>query len=396
MATARSDRPRQNDRRATPRAEHVGSLVRPPQLLAALRSAGQLERSTTKGSNALMASGTTPGDELRVLEDELIDEAVAKQLAAGLDVITDGEFRRTFFTGSADAALHGFRPSAETFTIYGPDGDSAEVPARPVVAERLRRVANPLADEAGYLAKTTDAPFKVTLPAASMYCWYGVFTPGISDQAYADADEFVDHVVVLLRELVDEAVASGARYVQFDFPFYPLYVNERHRERWRALGVDDDDLLERMLRVDHAVVDALPPEVRTALHLCRGNSGTRWLSSGSLEPVAERLFHLPYDRFLIEWDDKERDGGYEPLRHVPKEPVVVLGVVSTKREQLETKSALLREIDEASQYLAVDQLAISPQCGFGTVPAVSNATESMQWRKLELVSRVADEVWPER
>jgi 5-methyltetrahydropteroyltriglutamate--homocysteine methyltransferase len=342
-----------------------------------------------------MAEGAMPADELRQLEDDLIRAAVSKQLAAGMDVVTDGEFRRSFFTGSADAALRGFQRSSETFTIYGPGGETADVPARPVAAERLQLASNPLADEAAFMAGlSSPAPFKVTLPAASMYCWYGVFTPGITDRVYRDPDELAHHIVRLLRELVAGAVARGARYVQFDFPLYSLWVNERHRERWRATGMEDDEVLDRMLRVDRAVVEGLAPEVQTALHVCRGNSGTRWLTAGSLDPIAERLFDLPYDRFLIEWDDKERDGGFESLRHVPPGPTIVLGIVSTKRPEIESEDALLREIDEAASYLEPNQLAISPQCGFGTVPAVSNATEDLQWRKLEQVARVADRVWP--
>ena len=280
--------------------------------------------------------------------------------------------------------------------MYGPGGEVVERPERPVVAERLRRMSNPLAVEAAFLGSLTDWPFKVTIPAPSMYCWYGVFTPGITDRVYADHDELADHVVELMRELVVEAIEAGARYVQFDFPFYPLFVDDSHKRRWREFGIDDDDAyLERLLRVDAAVVEGLPEGVRTALHLCRGNAGPFWMASGSLEPVAERVFALPFDSFLVEWDDKQREGDYSVLRRVARGgPIVGLGVISTKRAEVESEEWVLRELEEASRFLDIEQLALSPQCGFGTVPGIEPLDEETQWRKLELVGRVADRVWP--
>jgi 5-methyltetrahydropteroyltriglutamate--homocysteine methyltransferase len=384
--------------RTTPRAEHVGSLVRPPRLLEANQRTAERLGSGERDANVLMAKGATLDAELEDLQNELIREAVRNQVAAGLDVVTDGEYRRLFFTGSFDTAVHGFQPSTETIRFTGPGGQTIDVPARPVVADRLSKVSNPLAREARFLASLEEPEgrrLKVTIPAASMFCWYGVFTPGITDRAYRDPDELADHVVALLRELVGEAIAAGATYVQFDYPFYPLFVNESHRAKWKHFGIDDDEAyLERILRADAAVVEGLPRHVRKALHLCRGNAGVFWMSSGSLDPVAERLFALPYDSFLVEWDDKERDGDYSTLRHVPKGPVVGLGIVSTKRPDVESDDQILREIEAASSYLDVEQLALTPQCGFGTVPGMESTSEDAQWRKLELVGRVADRVWP--
>lgn len=384
--------------RPTPRAEHVGSLVRPPQLLEASRRVAARLGGGERDANVLMARGATLDSELEALEDELIREAVHRQLAAGLDVITDGEYRRLFFTSSFDTAVEGFRPSAETITFYGPGGQTLDVPARPLVAERLRRVANPLAREARFLASLGEIKghwAKVTIPAASMFCWYGVFTPGVTDRVYRDPDELADHIVELERELVQEAIAAGARYVQFDYPFYPLFVNDAHRANLRRFGITDERAyLERLLRVDRAVIAGLPGHVRTALHLCRGNAGAFWMSSGSLEPVAERLFALPYDTFLVEWDDKERDGDYSVLRHVPKGPVIALGIISTKRTEVESEDWVMREIEEASSYIDVAQLALTSQCGFGTVPGMEPLSQETQWRKLELVGRVAERIWP--
>jgi 5-methyltetrahydropteroyltriglutamate--homocysteine methyltransferase len=382
--------------RSVPRAEHVGSLVRPAGLREALNRLAERSGTDLTKSNVHMARSATV-DELDDLLAGLIGDAVQSQIAAGLDVLSDGEYRRLFFTGSFDAAIRGFQPSKETRFMTGAGGQKIERPERPVVGERLVKVSNPLAREAEFMSSITDRPFKVTIPAPSMYCWYGVFTPGITDRVYADPDELADHVVALMREIVAEAITAGARYVQFDFPFYPLFVDEAHKQRWGKFGIDDDEAyLERLLRVDAAVIEGLPQTVRTALHLCRGNAGEYWMASGALDPVAERVFSLPYDSFLVEWDDKERDGDYSALRYVPKGngPIVGLGVISTKRHDLESEGWVLAQIEEASQYLDTDQLALAPQCGFGTVPGMESATEELQWRKLELVGKVADRVWP--
>jgi 5-methyltetrahydropteroyltriglutamate--homocysteine methyltransferase len=382
--------------RSVPRAEHVGSLVRPPELREALNHLAEQSGADLTKSNVHMARSAMV-EEVDDLLAGLIAGAVQSQVAAGLDVVTDGEYRRLFFTGSFDAAIRGFQPSTETRLMTGPGGEKIERPERPVVGQRLEKVSNPLAREAQFMSSITDRRFKVTIPAPSMYCWYGVFTPGITDRFYADHDELADHVVELMREIVGEAVAAGARYVQFDFPFYPLFVDESHKQRWGRFGIDDDEAyLERLLRVDAAVMEGLPATVRTALHICRGNAGEYWMASGALDPVAERVFSLPYDSFLVEWDDQERDGDYSALRYVPKEggPTVSVGVISTKRNDVESEDWVLGELEAASKYLDVDQLALSPQCGFGTVPGMESATEDLQWRKLELVGNVADRVWP--
>jgi 5-methyltetrahydropteroyltriglutamate--homocysteine methyltransferase len=382
--------------RGVPRAEHAGSLVRPARLREALNRLAEQSGADLTKSNVHMARSAMV-DELDDLLVGLIGDAVQSQIAAGVDVLTDGEYRRMFFTGSFDAAIRGFQPSTETRLMTGPAGQTIERPERPVVGQRLEKVSNPLAREAQFMSSITDRRFKVTIPAASMYCWYGVFTPGITDRFYADHDDLADHVVELMREVVDEAIAASATYVQFDFPFYSLFVDPSHTQRWGRFGIDDDEAyLERLLRVDAAVIEGLPRTVRTALHICRGNAGEYWMASGALDPIAERVFSLPYDSFLVEWDDKERDGDYSALRYVPKGkgPIVSVGVISTKRHELESEDWVLREIEEASKYLDTDQLAISPQCGFGTVPGMESATEDLQWRKLELVGKVADRIWP--
>jgi 5-methyltetrahydropteroyltriglutamate--homocysteine methyltransferase len=336
---------------------------------------------------------------LHQLEDKLIREVVQRQVDIGLDVVTDGEFKRVFFTGAFDTAVTGLRPSTGVQAGYNDQGLAFTQPGAPVIAERLRLVNNPLVEEARILGAVAGRRFKLTLPAASIYQWPGHFLPGVTDQVYCDHDEVADHVAQILRALVDGAVASGASHIQCDFPLYPLFVDRTHYgSLWReTMGVcSDGEFLDRLLRADRAVVEGLPDHVLTALHVCRGNFPGAWYAEGSLEPVAERVFNeLPYDRFLLELDDKEHHGDYSQLRHMPKGKVAVLGIVSTHSPEVGTEDDLLHEIEEASRYLGIEQLALSPQCGFATriaEPGIE-ATE-LQWRKLELVVRVADRVWP--
>jgi 5-methyltetrahydropteroyltriglutamate--homocysteine methyltransferase len=386
-----------------PRSEHVGSLVRPAALVDTLRALGLVADLEVVPDVHAQVSAPKPTteqlEELSRLEDQLIRDAVAKQEAIGLDVLTDGEFKRVFFTGSFDTAVTGFEPSGTLINFYNDEGVAFQTTERPRVAERLQIVSNPLAEEARLLSSITDRPFKVTLPAASLFQWPGSFTPGVTDRVYADRDELADHIVTLLRQLIDGAVDAGARYIQCDFPLYPLFVDkEHHQARWQAMGMTDDEHLHRLLRADRDVVADLPDDVTTSIHICRGNTAGAWMAEGSLEPVAEHVFNLPYDRFLLELDDQPHQGDYSQLRHLPKGKVAVLGIVSSQTTELEREDDLLREIEDASRYVDIDQLAISPQCGFASLVDLQGSemepsTQDSQWRKLELLARVADRVW---
>jgi 5-methyltetrahydropteroyltriglutamate--homocysteine methyltransferase len=219
---------------------------------------------------------------------------------------------------------------------------------------------------------------------------------GVGD-AYDSPEEALEDAIAIQQELVAEAIGAGAPYVQFDYPLYTYLVDEGWSAALREAGNDIDEILELALDLDRRIVANVPPEVTTSIHICRGNFQGKWLSEGSLEPVAERIFNeLPYDAFLVEWEDVDREGGYEPLRHVPKGgPIVVLGLVSTKLPEVESVDDVLRRLEEASRFLDVEQLAVSPQCGFAPV-TIANAFEAqeIQWRKLEVVAEVADRVWP--
>ena len=258
------------------------------------------------------------------------------------------------------------------------------------IEDRLRRVDSPAAREAAYLASITDHPFKVAFPAASIFTHpFGLETPALREhrrvrcarnRAGARVDRRRDRGRLPLR---------SARLPALPVP--------RRRGLGGAVSLGGhriDELLDRAIAADRAILDLIPAGVTTGLHVCRGNYRSSWLCSGSLEPVAERMFtELPYDVFLVEWEDVGRDGDYAPIRFVPDRATMVMGLVSSKVRDLEQEDELLRRLDEASRYLPLEQLALSSQCGFASVVEGNDIDEDAQWRKLELVARVADRLW---
>lgn len=370
-----------------PRAEVVGSLLRPPALVEAMNAV------YARGHTALLEEERSRDlERLHRVEDELIAEAVRHQIEVGLDVISDGEFRRAAYSNSFYDAVEGLEPNPQPMRFYSTDGTYVEYGAPPVAAHRLRKVGSPAAREAAHLAALTDHLFKVALPAPSRWCLpYTHRSDG--EGPYGSHEEFVAHAVEIEKELVADVVAAGCRYVQFDFPAYPMFVDERWTEPLRAQGIDLEALLELALRVDRELADAIPEGVRRALHVCRGNHRSRWLFQGSLEPVAERLFDLPFDSFLVEWEDVDREGGYEPIRFLPQGKVVVMGLVSSKTARLETEDEVMRRLDEAAKFTDPDGLALSTQCGFASTWHGNEIDAETMWRKLGLVAGVARRVW---
>jgi 5-methyltetrahydropteroyltriglutamate--homocysteine methyltransferase len=371
------------------RAEVVGSLLRPPKLRASV------EAFYEPGHSAVLADERAKDrSELEHLEDDAIDEAVRRQIDLGLDVVTDGEFRRWMFLNSFYDAVEGIRTD-NVVTFHNARGEAVPLSVHEVV-DRLRPIDSPAAREASYLAGTTEGyPFKVTFPAASLFGHPFSWKLGITDVAYGSLQEFVDHAIEIERRLVADAVSAGAKYVQFDFPLYPYLVDPAWTERFTSQGSDLGTLVERAIAADSAVLEGIPGGVTTALHICRGNYRSSWMCEGSLEPVAERVFgELPYDAFLVEWDDLGRDGGYEPARFLRPGATMVMGIVSTKTPVLEEEDDLVRRMEEAAGIVGgMDRLGISPQCGFASVMVGNEIDEDTQWRKLELVARVADRLW---
>jgi 5-methyltetrahydropteroyltriglutamate--homocysteine methyltransferase len=333
--------------------------------------------------------------ELNRLADEVILDLVKHQIDAGLDVVTDGEVRRTSFLSSFYDAVEGLAAPEARMAVHDDDGNVIyEGFNDPLVVERLRKAYSPVAEEATYMRSLVDFPFKITLPAPSYY--FTDFVP-IKDSDYGHKLELVEDAVAITKLLIAEAIAAGARWIQFDFPIYPALVATSTSE-WGSgieeVGESVEWLLEKGLEVDAAVTEEIPEDVLVALHLCRGNlPGGFW--SGSLAPIAERIFNeLPHQRFLFEWEDVAREGDYAPIQHVPKGKVMAMGIVSTKTPVVESDDEIVRRIDEAGRYLDVDQLALCPQCGFASLYADHLVdVEDAQWRKLELVGRVADRIW---
>jgi 5-methyltetrahydropteroyltriglutamate--homocysteine methyltransferase len=377
-----------NGARRPARAEVVGSLLRPDELRRAV------EAFYAPGHSALLAEERARDrTSLTELEDQAIREAVRRQVECGLDVVTDGEFRRWMFLNSFYDAVEGFRTD-NVVTFYDDQGRPAELSVHEIV-DRLRPVDSPAAREAAFMASVTRHPFKVTFPAASIFGHPFTFKRGITDRGYPDLEAFVAHAIEIERALVAEAVAAGAGYIQFDFPLYPYLVDPAWVARFREQGHDPNALLEAALAADTAVLEGIPGHVTTALHICRGNYRSSWMCEGSLEPVAEPVFGgLPYDSFLVEWDDLGRDGGFEPIRFLRPGSLMVMGLVSSKVRELESPDELMRQLDQAAGIAGgLDRLALSPQCGFASVMVGNDTDTAAQWRKLELVGTVADRLW---
>jgi len=309
-------------------------------------------------------------------------------------VVTDGEFRRWMFMNSFYDAVSGVR-TGKTVTFRNDAGEPVELNIHEIV-DRLRPIDSPAAREAAFLLEVTDGrPFKVTFPAASIFAHPLTTVAAPDGSGYASLEAFVEHAIQIERGLVADAIAAGARTIQFDFPLYPYLVDPAWIARFEAAGHAIGPLVDAAIAADREVLEGIPTDVTTQLHVCRGNYRSSWMCEGSLEPVAERLFgELPYDAFLVEWDDLGRDGGIEPIRHLRPGSTMVMGFVSTKRPEVEDEDDLVRRLEEAAGLIGgLDRLAISPQCGFASVMVGNAIDEDTQWRKIELVGRVADRLW---
>ena len=373
------------------RADVVGSLLRP----AAWREA-----------RTAFDEGRMAEPEFRRIEDQAVREAIRLQESLGLEVVTDGEIRRLNFQDSFGGAVSGFAASATTLQgtqarVAGgkamarfdmPDlhqHGPAVTRRRPAVA-RLKLERNVLLEEYRFASEVAKKPVKVTLIGPDRIGQR--FAHEESKSVYADADAFLADVVAIQRRMIGEVVAAGCRYVQIDAPGYTAYVDEPSLAAMRSRGEDPMRNFERSLAADAAVMRGFDG-VTFGVHLCRGNQHSMWHREGHYDAIAERLFNvLPHQRFLLEYYSP-RSGSFEPLRHVPKGKVCVLGLVSTKVPELETANALARRIDEAARYLPLEQLALSPQCGFASDVVGNRITEDDQKRKLEVVVETARRVW---
>ena len=382
----------------TIRADHIGSLQRPRALLE------EIHRTYETGHTALLADERVKVRQvLRALEDEAIRRVVARQGELGLDVVTDGEFRRLMYFNSFFDAVDGLSPARGTLEFRADDGSVVEHEGPVTITSRVAKIDSPAAREAAFVRGLTDRVVKVSFPTASFLVGNAALGPGLD--AYDSPEEATDSLVAVLRSLVDDAIATGATYVQFDVSGYMMLSGSPLGQLVRARGIDLDALLERMLDADRRVVDGLPAHVTTCLHQCRGNYASRYLTPHDhLDELGETFFSLPYDRFTLEWDGHvaRTEADYSALECVPRGgPTVVLGVVSTRHRELESADDILATIDRASRHVPLEQLAVSPQCGFASAlttgdddrPDGNLIDEDTQWRKLELLVTTARRIW---
>jgi 5-methyltetrahydropteroyltriglutamate--homocysteine methyltransferase len=363
------------------RADHVGSLLRPQRLLQAREdhAAGQLD-----------------ADGLRAVEDEAIAEIVRKQEEIGLRSATDGEFRRESWHMDFIYQLDGITKEAGHISVkfHKPDGDIEFTPAALHVDGKLGVSRTIFGDAFEYLrgTATRNVP-KLTIPSPSMVHYRGG-KAAIDESVYPTLDEFWSDLVAAYRDEVRRLGELGCTYLQFDDTSL-AYMNDPHqREYIASIGGDPE---HQHVEYIHHINEALagrPEGMTVTTHMCRGNFQSSWAAEGSYDFVAEALFHeLEVDGFFMEWDD-ERSGGFEPLRLLPKgEKQVVLGLVTTKHGELESRDTLLRRIEEAARYAPIEQLCLSPQCGFSSTVEGNLLSAEQQWAKLRLIVEVAAEVW---
>src|SRR5574341_352842 len=358
----------------TYRSDVVGSLLRPEYM---------------KESRQQWDAGQLGAADFKRIEDRAVDEAVRLQEEAGLDVLTDGEMRRYAFFGHLIEALDGFDKFGG-WAIPFRDGHGGElVFKRPVVVEKLRWRRSMCAEEFAYLRARTARRTKVTLISTQQAAAY--YDPEKSTGAYPTRDAYLADIVDFTRREVEELVRLGCTYIQIDAPQYAALLDPELREGYRRRGSDPDRLIDACIEMDNAVIGR-HPGVAFGLHICRGNNQSMFYASGGYEPIARVFARSRFQRFLLEYDD-ERSGGFEPLRAVPEDRVVVLGLVTTKKTRLESVDELRRRLDEAAKLVPHERLALSPQCGFASTMAGNRLSPEDQRAKLARVAETARLVW---
>ena len=355
-------------------SEVVGSLLRPTYLADARK---QFEQ------------GQIGAADFKILEDRAVNESIALQVAAGIDVITDGEQRRYAFYGHLIEALDGFDKLGGWAIPFQDETGEQLVLKRPVVVEKLTWRRSMCAEEWVYLRSHTSRPGKVTIISAQQAAAY--YDPDKSKGAYASQAAYLADIVDFSRQEVKELIRLGCTYIQIDAPQYAALLDPQMREGYRQRGNDPDRLIDLCIEMDNAIIDG-HPGITFGMHICRGNNQSKFYAAGDYEPIARIFSQTHFQRFLLEYDD-ERAGGFEPLRHVPEDRFVVLGLVTTKKPRLETANELRERIAEASRYLPLERLALSPQCGFASTMEGNHLSYEDQRHKLELVASVAREIW---
>jgi 5-methyltetrahydropteroyltriglutamate--homocysteine methyltransferase len=349
------------------RAEHIGSFLRPPEVLEA--------RDV----------------------DEHIVRLLRWQESIGLRVVTDGEFRRESWRLGFVSKVAGFARGDAVGNVdlqQDDAGNVMRVGSAPVAVTRIRRTGPIVTDEVAFTREHTKCTVKATLPAPS-YLHYPRGRNCVDRDVYPDLNEFFDDVVDIYRAEIEALYAAGGRYLQIDEVAQTLLCDQRLRDAVRARGDDPEKLIELYIGLINRIVRGRPKDLTVGVHMCRGNAMGKWIGAGGYEPIAEKAFAaLDVDAFFLEFDS-ERAGGFEPLRHVPKGKRVVLGVVSTKIPALESKSDLRKKIDGAARFVPLENLSVSPQCGFASHQKGSGLSFTQQEAKMKLVVDTAREVWGE-
>lgn len=358
------------------RADVVGSMLRSPTLLNAREEFKQ---------------HTISDAEFKEIEDNAVNDCIAIQEQAGMDVITDGEVRRNVFASQLVQATEGFEPvSGNWVDWFDMNGKIQRDSVTVALVKKIKRKRHLSAEEFSYIRGKTKKLIKVTLPSPTMYAYY--WLPGISDKAYSSPQEYMADVVKILNDEVAELVRLGAKYIQFDAPEFGMLIDPHQQSWFKSKGFNPDTLIEDGIQMMNIIIDK-HPEIIFGLHICRGNDANRYMAKGSYNAIAQRVFKNTHaQRLLLEFDD-ERSGDFSPLQFVPKDKTVVLGLVCTKKPREETCEELYLRINEAAKYIPLERLAISTQCGFASVAKGNAINMQTQQKKLEIVAKVARQVW---
>jgi methionine synthase II (cobalamin-independent) len=359
------------------RADHIGSLLRPAELLQA-------------------RSEQTGYAQLRALEDEHILQAVERQKELGFKIFTDGEFRRGNFMSDFNDAVEGIEEGVAVPRTWqtgaGPSSRPSMVPG--TVVGKIKQTRRLTEHEFAFLKQHNPGDIKITLPTANQFPAI-YFKTGVSDKVYPDHSALLWDIVPVIKAEIHALSNQGAHYIQIDAPRYSYYIDPKWRDYIKSeTGVDPDQALDEAIRADNACLEGAQRDgVILAIHLCRGNNRSQWYAEGGYDAIAEKLFgQLQVDAFLLEYESP-RAGTFEPLRFVPRGKTVVLGLVSSKLAEMESADQLAKRIDEAGKYVPLENLAISPQCGFASTMEGNLLTEAEQWQKLKLVVDTAVKVW---
>jgi 5-methyltetrahydropteroyltriglutamate--homocysteine methyltransferase len=374
------------------RAEHIGSLLRPEKLLKA--------RQAVEGDQYRAVSRSLAHEELREIENDAIRDAVKLQEAVGLDVITDGEFRRRSWYQDFLLSLSGtsitFLSESQAVSAVLPFRDDRTVEKLPghlvQVDGKLVRNGSIFANHYAFLATLTKNTPKISVPAPTMLHFWGGRN-AISKTAYPDIDAFWSDAIAIWRAEIDDLYNLGCRYVQIDDVTFPLICDPRSQSALRARGDDPATLVDHYVDIINRIISGLPSDLTIGIHMCRGNNRGKWMGSGGYDYISERVLpQLDVHAFFLEYDS-ERAGDFAPLRHLPAKKIVVLGLVSTKTPLLEKKDDLKRRVDLAAKVVPLDSLRLSPQCGFASNFMGNPVTIDDERRKLELVVETAREIW---